>query len=106
MEMQPIALNIIKKFEEIKRRPTMYVRDDVDELLVFLQGFAIACRLCGLKSGFDEVYVSTVEQRGWQWLPSGGVVPSMRENGLTSTQMIQELLTIEIEVWKKRYEIH
>lgn len=97
-----ILPNIIQTLEMIRNRPLMYIKGDVDELRAILLGFNLACGSLGLASGFDSTYQAVVRDRGWTWLPSAGIVPVLIEAGMDTPQIINELLTIEIEVWKKR----
>ncbi|KAB2903001.1 MAG: hypothetical protein F9K27_14595 [Anaerolineae bacterium] len=100
--MEDIVQKIIETLSIIRLRPKMYFRN-VGELKAMLAGFNMACGLFGYPSGFDDAYRQAVVERGWKWLPAAGVLPALIENGLDDDSIVEELLTIEIEAWKKRY---
>jgi len=93
---------IIERLEVISLRPTSWVAN-LDQALGFLHGLQMACSIAGLKCGYDDVYRDVAIERGWIWLVASGALPSMKEKGLSDLEIIKELLSIEIEAWKRRY---
>ncbi len=69
---------------------------------IWLDGFYCALGVLGL---LDEtttpVYREVIESRGWLWGPNAPI-PEMKRRGLGENAMIDELLSIEIEMWQRR----
>src|SRR5258707_2306143 len=94
--------NIIIHLEDVRARTGLWVATMLD-IIPYINGFNSACWTLGLKGGYDDIYREVVLQRGWEWT-AHGALPSMRERGLDDAAIADELLVIEIEAWKKRYD--
>ena len=99
---EPVEPKTISELLEfVKNRPVMYIGAKTPELLVvFLHGFYL-----GLNWTCDaESLVSTkrqvTEERGWD---SRNTISwaEMRESGLSDKKIVDELMTIEVESWKR-----
>ena len=66
----------------------------------FLRGFNIAAGLCLDLPSDDDIRGKVTTEKGWTWssLPPWS---EMKEQGLDDTAIIDEMLSIEIEVWKR-----
>lgn len=99
--------SIAQFLEMVKKRPFMYTgTDDPAAMVIFLGGFRAGCQLFGPKEmsiHSDNLYENVVVEHGWEWT-SRHPWHEMRERGLSSTEIIQEILGIELEVWKRRYD--
>jgi hypothetical protein len=98
--------NIPLVLQDILNRPGMYIGpfvNDIESVVSFLSGFNTACEALGIPSSHtDEFYLSVVRERGWSAPSTRGIWTIMREQGMGEESIIRELLTIELEVWKKR----
>ncbi|MDP9007964.1 MAG: hypothetical protein M3N91_04535 [Pseudomonadota bacterium] len=86
----------------LKDRPAMYIGDhDPKKALIFLAGFTTALAVC---SGFvdhrGEVKQRIIKSRGWNWTNTG-LIPQMKERGMSPEDMIAELVSVEIEMIKQ-----
>ena|SRR5258706_9720152 len=102
MDQAEVKSMIIRVLEDIRERLPLWVGTEPLAIIPYLNGFYHGCHLFGLKGGgYDKVYEETVIERGWKW-GSLGAMPSMREKGLDDEAIALELVTLEIESWKKR----
>ncbi len=98
------ARKIIRILEAVKSRPEMYVgkRDDPKEIQTFLWGIHVICRTL---TGVDYDFFREIAlKRGWKNSPVG-IVPSMREAGLSDEEIVTELITIDIEAYKQIFKL-
>ena len=100
---------VIEYLEYVLLRPGMYfgTRLDVDSLTIFLTGFYSSFSVAGLglfETPRDETYKAVVEERGWEMSAVRGIWHSMQAKGLSEEDVFREVLTVEIEAWKKRLE--
>jgi hypothetical protein len=93
---------IIRVLEDIHERIPLWVGTEPLAIIHYINGFNHACHIFGFKGGYDKVYEETVIARGWKWTSHGGL-PSMHEKGLDDAAIARELVTLEIESWKKRF---
>ncbi len=101
---QPQAKVLLGTLEGLRRRPEMYIigKNNVEALLSFLYGMFT---LCSHLTGFDRsTFLEIAKRRGWQESPRG-VVPSMREAGLSEEEIVKELIEIEIAAYKQLYHL-
>jgi hypothetical protein len=95
---------IIENFEHVVERPDMYllpVNSDTAES--FINGFTIGCKACGLEVPL-EIQQSVTEDRGWEFLGVARPTREMRERGFSEPQIATELLTIELEGWRRFHD--
>lgn len=71
----------------------------------FLRGFRTACAMLGIQPPSEAMYQAVVVSRGWRW-SSHAPVKEMDEAGVDAETIVHELITIEIEVWKKHLDSH
>lgn len=101
MEQEKIE-RIIEQLENIKTRPAMCIgnTEDVEALIHFFHGYSAAIFIIeGDRMPTLDVYHETQRRRGWQ-ISALGIVPEMKEKGFSDAEIVQELITIEIEAWK------
>jgi hypothetical protein len=92
---------VIALLESVRPVPHMYmVRHDPDLAVAFLRGIAITAeRLLGICTD-GELRCRVWEAHGWE-RGARGPVPQMQRAGLTDEAIVDELLAIEIETWKR-----
>jgi hypothetical protein len=93
---------LIDRLEYIRARKPLYIADDLLPIVNFIHGFNAACHALGLPSGHDISYEEAVQGRGWKSMEIG-FEEELKRHGLTDDEIADELLAIEIEAWKHRY---
>lgn len=92
----------------IGKRIGMYIGNHDPELLVhFLNGFHAAAGILGLSrdtDGFRSMYAKVLVERGWTHSAHHPFY-EMRERGMDNDAIIQEMIAIESETWKRTYNI-
>lgn len=94
---------LIELLEHIRLRPGMYTGmgyepEKIDLLL-------LGIRLGQMVLGFNtSIYGEVVHNRGWEYKPVGLVV-EMRKTGYSDEAIVNELIDIEIEVYKRFYRL-
>ena len=91
---------IIAMLEAFRKYPQMYTgRVDIDLTLAYLHGFEAGLRLYDNNQP-GKLRSKVTEERGWQ---VNALHPSsqMRERGMTPEAIVDEILVIEIEAWKR-----
>ncbi len=98
------AKKLIRLLEVVKTRPAIYIMraDDYKAVQVFLVGVNTTCR--SLVKLDDEPFMEVITRRGWKSSPEG-LVPSMREAGLSDEAIVQEFLDIDIEAYKRIFNL-
>lgn len=98
--------NIVELLEAIRHRPGMYFGNvELARVEGFLFGFEMACPTLG-HSFPHGLKWKIVEERRWQW-PARGLSLSgfLEERGLSDAQIVDELLAVEIECWKRALQV-
>lgn len=95
--------NLITCLENVRKRPAMYLgRTDVEWAFHFLNGFQSAVWVIfGVsRDCYSAEWEQVVEGHGWEWLP---VHPyhQMVERGMSPQEVIEELVTMEIELLQR-----
>jgi hypothetical protein len=93
---------VLELLEAILKRPLMYFgkADDVEIANSFISGFSIS-----LFHTFDipfsrvDVLGESVTKRGHRFSPRG-IWQELKEEGLDNEQIINELIQIQIEMWR------
>ena len=98
---------VIEMLERVQQRPSMYLgslRPYNQGLAHFLVGFRCACHACGLS--FDvSLYIEVAALRGWSFKSEWPDVRLMKQQAKLSDAAIQdEVLTIEVAVWRRLQE--
>src|SRR5690606_37802565 len=88
--------------EHMRKRPGMYIGTlTVSNVDTFLRGFVLGRELIDPDLKHDKIYRETIANRGWKSDSPQTVWRQMQERGFTDQAIIDELLTIEFEVWKQ-----
>lgn len=95
---------IIRFLNHVKQKPNMYVdKSDITSMESLIYGFNAGCHIMSdainpLKHRdiIDQVKID----RGWHFSPVS-VTVEMKKRGLSDEEIIQELLDIEIETWRR-----
>src|SRR5215510_8097587 len=95
--------SIIDALEGVRRRPEMYIgKIESESMQHYVWGFRQAAHLCAKWSYFEK-YLRIVEKvaydRGWPMILD--FVKSIRARGLSEKEIIEEMLIVEIESWKR-----
>jgi hypothetical protein len=98
---------VIEMLERVQQRPGMYLgslRPYKKGLAHFLVGFRCGCYACGLS--FDvSLYIEVASLRGWSFKSEWPDVRLMKKQAKLSDATIQdEVLTIEVAVWRQLQE--
>jgi hypothetical protein len=92
---------IISALESVAKRPYMYMGSEGEiAAQPFLAGFHCALRILNLDEDTQKFRNDVLTERGWE-LSSVAPYTEMKQRSMSPDQMINEILTIEIEVWKK-----
>ena len=98
--------SIIEHFEHVRNRPAMFMGEASERALyAYLIGFETACRLleCIPNYGTHSDFWKVCAERGWEE-NSFGPQKRMHDAGWVEEAIVIELLTIEIETWRRRQE--
>ena len=104
MEPNPYE-QIIDLLEEVKQRPFSYLgppnETGTPSIHSFLDGVHAACGTLGLRraSYASDTYEAIIAARGWQ-KSALRVWVEMRAQGRSEEEITQEMLDIEIDLWK------
>jgi hypothetical protein len=107
MSETAVVRQAVQMLERALRRPGMYFGPtNVDAVLHWLNGFNAGCHIAGINITYvpGSIFHQIVEERGWEFQATKPW-RQMRERGWTDETIVQELLTIEIETWKRTYQI-
>ena len=92
---------ILEAFQHMREKTGMYF-STVKMAESYLRGFRTASAICLDLPASMKARVEVVTERGWT-STSQGPWNEMREQGLDDAAIIDEMLSIEIEVWKRAY---
>jgi hypothetical protein len=96
----PDVEDVIAALERFRTRTAMYIHPvNVPKARSFLYGLRLGVLVFGIRWERD-VWWQVQETRGWQQR-SVGPVPQMKAKGITSRQIIDELIDIEIETLRR-----
>jgi hypothetical protein len=105
MTIIPNQARVIEHLEAMRERPILYIGRMEHELMErLLWGFKIGCFAAGdVDDGFEkhlEVSRQVIAEHGWEVL---AISPSreMKERDLSEEAIIDELLAIEIDIWRR-----
>jgi hypothetical protein len=116
---QATAKQLLKILEYIRKRPMLFFADviqasqsptehtwntTVNSAWNFINGFNAALSVFGINALNDHINREITIERGWTWTAQS-VRFQMHERGMTDSEIIEELLTIEIEAMKRRFDI-
>lgn len=91
---------VLKLLENLSRRPQMYVHPvEIATIQSYLKGLGAGCALAGLRVPC-EVYGEVAAARGWKFRATG-IVWHMREKQLSDDAIIQELIAVEAEAYRR-----
>jgi hypothetical protein len=109
LEQHDQVFGIIRFLETLREKPGMYIGSDVRALQHYLNGLATGCALCGVSQDTADkdwraVLRQIVTERGWSWSEKH-IVNTMYELGYPYQAIVNEAIAIEIEVWKRLFDI-
>jgi hypothetical protein len=91
---------VLELLGKLCRRTTMYVCPvEIATVQSYLHGLETGCAFGGLKVT-HEVYVAAAAARGWKFR-STGIVWHMQAKGLSEDAIIQELIAVEAEAFRR-----
>jgi hypothetical protein len=105
--MEHHAQKVVELLREVRRRPPVWIGGySPESLLHFLNGVTAAAGAFGLRIHRHpgSAYGQVITERGWEHI-AAAPVDEMRERGLSDQEIVQELLTIEIETWRRGYQL-
>lgn len=92
--------------EHVGKRPGVFIlKVEPEYLWTFLIGFHMATYTVGLNNNLQPFYEKVAWERGRWALSARAPYEVMRESGLNDAEIIQEMIAIEIEAWKRAYNI-
>ncbi len=95
---------LVAMLKSVRSRPQLYVSrtDDIKGIQTFLTALSI---FCFYLTGFEyETFNEVGVQRGWT--NSGeGMIPSMREAGLSDEAIVTELIDIHIKAYEQIFKL-
>ena len=92
--------SIVKEFEAVRRRPDIFIgKIESKSMEHYICGFRWGAHHCAYMKKYLEKHRRIVEQvaydRGWTMTPE--FVKSIRTSGLSEKEIIEEMLSVEIE---------
>jgi hypothetical protein len=91
---------VLQLLEGLSRRAGMYIQPvDIYNLQSDLYGLEAGCSLGGLTIT-REVYAAAASARGWKQRATG-IVWHMQARGLSAEAIIQELIAVEAEAFRR-----
>jgi hypothetical protein len=104
MDKQEQVQNIIQYLEMVRERPKFHFTPNPDSVYSFTRGFNLACQAIGLYfEDYQDTYLEVQKVHGWQ-VNALHPFQEMVKRGWTDSQVVHEVLTLEIETWEKVYE--
>lgn len=98
------AEKIIGFLESVQLRPYMYVggceQYSSNPASIWLGGFNVALNLLGFQAYHADILQEVVAGRGYE-MNAGAPDYEMKQRGMSEEEMVNECLSIEIEVWKR-----
>ena len=95
-----ILAGFIEHLEHVRQRPGPFVGAYTEVAIrTYLVGFNTACRLCGYEQE-DRVFWEVCAERGWE-MNTLGPQKLMNDAGWAEHDIVDEMIIIEIETWKK-----
>jgi hypothetical protein len=101
------AHKIVELLKQVRERPPVWIGGSSPEsLLHFLHGVTAVASAFGVRVDryLGSAYGQVITERGWEH-SAAAPVDEMRERRLSDQEIVQELLTIEIETWKRAYQL-
>jgi len=97
---QAVLESILELLDSLSRRTAMYVNPvDISTVQGYLRGLEAGCRIGGLDVPRD-LYVEAAASRGWKFRATG-IVWHMESKGYTKEAVIQELIAVEAEAFRR-----
>jgi len=99
------AQKIVDLLVQARRRPEMFFPADYSGISGFLGGIqALQRALFGVAYN-ETLTTNLLKERGWDTPNSLAPWPEMKDRGLDIHAMIEEVLTIEIEILRRSYNL-
>ena len=94
--------SLLELLETVRKHPAMYMgRARPGEAVAFLMGVAASTQTALGVSTQGEPRWQVWKDRGWDQGGARGPVAHMQQDGLTDDKIVDELIAMEIEVWKR-----
>ncbi len=97
--------NIIKLYEAVLMRPSMYFGNsrDYSAVIHFTSGLYSALVATNQSSPTYPNRQEIYKMQGWEFTQFGAV-NEMKEKGLSDEEIVKELTLVELKVWKSFYD--
>ncbi len=92
--------SVINLLEKVRSKPMVYIGVDLSRIISFLDGVHAVCQTIGIQCGYGPMYEQVMTERGWTYSPKGPW-QEMKERGLSDTDIVDEIINIEIEVLRR-----
>ena len=94
---------MLMRLEAIRKRPRMYIGEvDAELMSALLTGFNQSNWILGYSIS-NSFHQQIIETRGWEYIALG-ILRQMRQKNWSEAEIVEELLVIEIETWKRMAE--
>lgn len=96
---------IIEFLESVRKRPQMYIEElDAQLMECFINGFIVGCFASSKDERFNILHSlaksEALAHRGWN-IGAHSLGKKMAESGMLDEAIIDELLAIEIDTWRR-----
>lgn len=99
IDRRQIIERIVERLITIQQRPNAYIDEILGPVGNFLVGLDMVCEIIRIMPDPD-ISEQVFLEHGWK--PSAfGADVQMRKKGFTEQQIIDELLSMEVEIWKR-----
>jgi hypothetical protein len=111
--MNEQVIKIIEALNYVYEKPGLWVGVNAGSIMIhFIHGFSLSCAVFGVYLGDkhtsnkidDNIYEEVIREHGWEY-SAQPVYHQMLEQGHDTNKIAQEVVAIEIEVLKRRYNI-
>lgn len=76
-----------------------YGKYDTDAVIVFTHGFYMSLTITNQTFPSLDIQKEAARNLGWNF-NALGIVPHMKQKGLSDEEMVRELISVEIGAWK------
>jgi hypothetical protein len=100
--MPTSADHIIAYLERLRQKPGMYIGSDISRLLPHQHGFQAGCAIHGFQKD-ATIYAAVMREHGWHPPAAMALCTYLIEQGHDYSFNGNEVITIEIETWRRTY---
>ncbi len=86
--------------EIVLKAPRMFFGDEMPSVFNFVEGLRFMYSELDVSDAYYDTFNMVIKERGWRFSAHHPFV-EMRERGMSEQEITAEVLTIEIEVWKR-----